>query len=515
MVRREVVAILNSGGKYVVEGFVNGLGPVRVCVDTGADLTCLTDEIADAIGLDWRSGRKSKASGIVGTSDSWAIRVKSIRVGDIEVKDEFWESSLSGESLWCQIIPDMDLNRGGGDRYDGLLGLDFLGRVGYTQEPLSGKLILHDDSPETMPDPDGDQWWEKDKPKDEVDGSSQEDSTRDGTRKEELAQAEHEAKMAQIEFEKSEAERKLAWSEKTTPMVYDVDRDGDGEITREEKIAHETGGGVMGLWWLTAEEAVTIGVAAMLVIFTLGMGIVVSSGEVELEEGEGTVLLGTSWWEEEYEMEDCLYDEYYDEYYDCYSYYEYECGADVVYEFTIEGVIFSGEDGIVLGWWDDYCLEEVEFNVLPIGSTVTVWYDKENPENNQLSNSDGTGFIVWLCCMPFFLLLLVVTLVNARFSNSPKNFDHGESRIVDGTPGMFRQDGGGESVGIVHHHPGRWGWGRRMFGRPRRAHRSRSRVKTGGRSSGGRRSTGGGRRSGGGGRRSGGGGRRSSGGRRR
>ena len=497
MLRREVVLKPGRHGKYYVDGFVDGRGPIRFCVDTGASMTYISDEIADAIGLEWRSGFKRKTGGIIGEGDSWIVRVRSIRIGDIEVKDPG-----DHDRLWCGVIPEMDLTG-----IDGLIGMSFLEKIEFTQD--DGKLILHDDSVETMPELGSDRWWGKDKPKDEVDGPPQEDgdseeeaSTSDDARKEEIAQAEHEAKMAQIEFVESEAKRKQAWSEKTTPMVYDVDRDGDGEITREEKIAHETGGGVLGLWWLNPEEAITIGVSAMLVIFTLGMGMLISSEEVEWEVGEATVLLGTSWWEEEYEMEDCLYDEYNDEYSACYYYYEYECGSDVDYEFTIAGVVYSGEDGVTLGTWDDYCLEEVESNVLPIDSTVTVWYDKEKPENNQLSEPVDAGFIVWLCCMPFFLILLIVTLFYARFNNVSKDSFEGESHIVEGTPGMFRQGGG------VHYHShGRWGWGSRMFGRPRRIHRARSRRKTGGRSSGGRRSTGG--------RRSGGGGRRSSGGRRR
>ncbi|MBI88167.1 MAG: hypothetical protein CMB67_03970 [Euryarchaeota archaeon] len=480
MSSRKVVIRPDRQGMYFVEGYING-HRVTFLVDTGANRCSMSDQLANRIGL--KRGRSRMSNTAAGTAESYDTRLESVRIGEIEVT-----GVLGG------IIPEMEIS-------EVLLGMSFLKHIEFTQD--DDKLILYEDLPESMPEED--KWWGKDKPEDEVDGPPQEDEARE----EEIAQAEHEAKVARIEFEESEAKRKLAWSKKTTPMVYDVDRDGDGEITREEKIAHETGGGVMGLWWLTPEEAITIGVAAMLVIFTLGMGVVISSDETEWEVGEATVLLGTSWWEEEYEIEDCLYDDYNDEYYDCQYYLQYECGADVDYEFTFDGGWYSGEDGYTIGSWDDPCLEEVEFNVIPIGSTVTVWYDKEKPENNQLSEPGGAKFLIWFCCMPFFLLLLMVTLVNARFSNTPKDFDHGESRILGGTPGMFSQ-GGLESGGGVHHHHhhGRWGWGRRMFGRPRRIHRTRSRIRTGGRSSGGRRSTGGGRRSGGGGRRSSGGRRR-------
>ena len=91
-----------------------------------------------------------------------------------------------------------------------------------------------------------------------------------------------------------------------------------------------------------------------------------------------------------------MYDEYNDEYYDCIYWYEYECGADVVYEFTAEGAIYSDEDVVSLGWWDDYCLEEVEFNVLPLGSTVEVWYEKGVPRKEELfaAINEGYTFII-------------------------------------------------------------------------------------------------------------------------
>ncbi len=490
----------DRSGMYYVNGFVNGK-PIRFLVDTGASRCSMTDEKADEIGLDWRNWRRGNSSTAGGPAETWTGPLDSIRIGDIEVRTD----------LRGGVLLDMDLRKA-----DALLGMNFLSQIEFTQD--DGVLILHDDSPETMPGPSADRWWDEGKPEEEGDASegdaaNKQDSAYDEVRKEELEQAEHEAKLAQTKAIEAEAKRKIAHSEQSTRMVYEVDRDGDGEITREEKIAHETGGGVLGFWWLSREEAVTIGVSAMLVIFTLGMGMAISSLEADWEvSDDGTVLLGTAWWEEEYEMEDCLYDDYNDEYYDCIVYYEYECGAEVVYEFTAEGAIYSDEDVIFLGTWGDYCLEEVEFNELPLGSTVNVWYEKGNPENSQLNPPSEAGFIIWLCCTPFFLLLLVITLINARFSNAPKYTDLGNGVIGESAPG---KQGIGASSGVVHHHYGQWGWGRRMFLGPRGGHRVRTRRRSGGRTSGGRSSTGGRRSSGGGRRSSGGGGRRSSGGRRR
>ena len=87
MLRRKVVLEPGKHGKYYVDGFIDGRGPISFLVDTGASSTVITDEIADAIGLEWRSGHKVETRGIIGKGDSWQFRAQSIRIGDIEVKD--------------------------------------------------------------------------------------------------------------------------------------------------------------------------------------------------------------------------------------------------------------------------------------------------------------------------------------------------------------------------------------------------------------------------------------------
>ena len=78
MLRRKVVLVPGKHGKYYVDGFVDGRGPIRFCVDTGASMTYISDEIADAIGLEWRSGFKRKTGGIIGEGVSWIVRARSI-----------------------------------------------------------------------------------------------------------------------------------------------------------------------------------------------------------------------------------------------------------------------------------------------------------------------------------------------------------------------------------------------------------------------------------------------------
>ena len=91
--------------------------------------------------------------------------------------------------------------------------------------------------------------------------------------------------------------------EKTVPSEIQVDSN-----------SRELEGGVLGLWWLTPMEAVSIGISGMLVIFFFGMGTVVSAGESEWLQTDATITKSEHGWV--YEVEEC-YDEY-----DCYYYDE-------------------------------------------------------------------------------------------------------------------------------------------------------------------------------------------------
>jgi len=238
--------------------------------------------------------------------------------------------------------------------------------------------------------------------------------------------------------------------------------------------------GVLGLWWLSKGEAAAIGMAAMITIFCFGMGAVVLAGETVYDTTSGVVLEGTKWFEEVYEYESCLYDEYYDEYYDCYWEYEYKCSADVKYFFDVNGTEFRSQDGLFLGTWDDPCRDYVENVDLPVGSAVTVWYDPDDPDDSMLEPPSDGGWVLFFCCGPFFLLILVITMVNARFSNGPKwSFE---------SSGLHFSSGGGHHGG---HHGRYWGprWGPRFRfrGGSRRVRTSRRRSSGRGRRSSGRR----------------------------
>ncbi len=352
---------------------------------------------------------------------------------------------------------------------------NILEKIEFTQD--DGKLILHDDNAKTMPEGSSDRWWDKEDPdpKEEVEKIINESEIKRLRREEELAQAEHEAKMAELE-------RREADAKGMSPPV----------VVSEDPVRIGNDRGVLGLWWLSPGEAVSIGLAAMLTLFFFGMGSIVKAGEIDWATTDGTILKSEHGWEVWETCDD----------YECWD--EIDCYAYVDYSYRVNEVEYVKVDRYQDVWTEyDYqgaefdCEYDVETDIFPVGGFVQVWFDVEEPGNSELSAPVDPSIVIFFCCMPIFLLILVVTLVNARFSNAPK---YSQVSAVPSQPGHT----------VVHNHHGGGGWGLRNFiwidrgrgGRGGRRH-FRRKIASGGRSRGG-----GGRSRGGGGRSRGGGGRR-------
>ena len=308
-------------------------------------------------------------------------------------------------------------------------------------------------------------------------------------REEEMAEAQHEAELSRLKDE--------TLGTKT----------GDSASVNQGTPKVQANNGRFG--WMTDDP----GYLFLTIIVFLGiLGALTASAltpsvDEDWENTDGIVLEGTEWIEKDDSYEDCAYDDYYDEYYDCYWIYEYSCYADVYYNYSIQGVEYISEDDLYLGTWDDYCLEIVESETLPLNSTVEVWYKIDENEISQLESPDDLGGLfsfIGLCC----LLPILLTLLFFMY--------------FDGNNSQYDETGGAEGDIQVHHHHHGGGalFGGVYYGTPwhRRPwfHRRRSRRITRRRSSGGRsRSSGGRSRSSGGGSRSSGGRSRRSGGRSR
>lgn len=108
-------------GMYVTSGLINGT-PVSLLVDTGATWVAMNTEHAKRLGINYRyEGTPSTASTAGGVVRTYAIKLKSVKVGEIELQDI-----------------DAAVVEGNGPQTI-LLGMSFLNRVKMQRE---GRLLL-------------------------------------------------------------------------------------------------------------------------------------------------------------------------------------------------------------------------------------------------------------------------------------------------------------------------------------------------------------------------------------
>lgn len=81
---RELIINRNNQFQYLTLAEINGR-PTEALVDTGANLVALSSKDADAMGIDYRSGRPSHVATASGTTRGWHIVLREVNVGGIRV----------------------------------------------------------------------------------------------------------------------------------------------------------------------------------------------------------------------------------------------------------------------------------------------------------------------------------------------------------------------------------------------------------------------------------------------
>ncbi|MGQ7956190.1 retropepsin-like aspartic protease family protein [Pseudomonas sp. SP16.1] len=121
-VKKRLSIAKGVGGHYWVAGSVNGQS-VQFLVDTGATSVALNDAHARRLGIDYRvKGRPLQVNTASGIARGWQVNLDRVKVGELEV--------LGVEAVVLE----------GGAPHDALLGMSFLGRVGWREE--QGMLVL-------------------------------------------------------------------------------------------------------------------------------------------------------------------------------------------------------------------------------------------------------------------------------------------------------------------------------------------------------------------------------------
>lgn len=114
--RQQLSIARGAGGHYWVAGSINGQG-VQFLVDTGATSVAMNEAQARRLGLDYEGrGLPMRVNTAGGTLPAWRMSLDRVKVGSIEL--------LGVEAA---IVA-------GGSPTDVLLGMSFLGRVGWREE---------------------------------------------------------------------------------------------------------------------------------------------------------------------------------------------------------------------------------------------------------------------------------------------------------------------------------------------------------------------------------------------
>lgn len=103
-----------SQAALILPVHVNGQGPYRFVLDTGATYTCVSNELADELSLPVARGQIGMGAGVGGAGRMQLVTVDSLRVGSARAED------LSACAL------DLSSAQSIGIDFDGLLGLNFL-----------------------------------------------------------------------------------------------------------------------------------------------------------------------------------------------------------------------------------------------------------------------------------------------------------------------------------------------------------------------------------------------------
>lgn len=258
------------------------------------------------------------------------------------------------------------------------------------------------------------------------------------------------------------------------------------------------------------------GYAILAIILSLGIiaslfgAVVMTDGADEWSPIDSEIVAkypGFDW----VEYADCYTDEWGDEY--CEYWYELDCWADLDVSYVVDNLSYtSGIDRYHLAMYGDYagaedeCLEYGENGTMPIGSSLMIYYNINDPNDIGLDIPLSGAFGLF-CCGIIQIILLILVLLGARYDVGSGN--SASLTLGNSSFGPVGHHGHYGYYGQPHYYDRPW-YRRPWFHRRRRVirHRRESRTVS---SFGGRkdsRRSGGGPSGGSGGGRSGGGGRK-------
>lgn len=83
---QRIVLSASSDGHFVTQGMVNSR-PAQFLIDTGATTIGISASEAERMGLKYKDGEPVQVATANGTTRGWKIRLSSVRLSDVEVRD--------------------------------------------------------------------------------------------------------------------------------------------------------------------------------------------------------------------------------------------------------------------------------------------------------------------------------------------------------------------------------------------------------------------------------------------
>ena len=81
-----IVFTVDSGGHFFSQGSINGQA-VQFMVDTGATSISMGVPDAERLGINYKAGEQGRSSTANGVITTWRVKLKSVRIGDVEIFD--------------------------------------------------------------------------------------------------------------------------------------------------------------------------------------------------------------------------------------------------------------------------------------------------------------------------------------------------------------------------------------------------------------------------------------------
>ncbi len=104
----KIVLSAGTGGHFMAQGSING-NSIQFMVDTGATAVSMSVADAERMRVDYKAGRPVRMNTANGQTQGWAVKLNSVRVGDVEIFDV--DAVITPQSMPFVLLGNSFLSR--------------------------------------------------------------------------------------------------------------------------------------------------------------------------------------------------------------------------------------------------------------------------------------------------------------------------------------------------------------------------------------------------------------------